>query len=247
MLRKRLTVFCSFLLALSFAGNTISLSIECSFKDGSYWSVLVEPYACIVYNIQGTENVKESITDVTGSIRDGLTYKDVKVVDIRGFCNFIPDAFDNYFENIEGFSSYNTSMITVSKADLKQFPKLRELWIYFNLLEFLPSDLFEFNPHIEYIHFNNNKIKFIGPEIFSNVPKLYSLKLSSNNCIQRSVDDVKMLQLLKREIKKKCSSETGPSEISHEITSLQTDYLYLKIAKLEKEILELKDSNKHRN
>lgn len=246
MTRASFTFLVSLLLAFSCVEVTHPLVIDCWFGEASYWSVLEKPYACIDYNIRGAENVKETITGVTGSIRDGLSYSDVKVIDLRGFCSFIPSGFDKYFNNIEGFSAYNTSMLTVTSDDLKQFPKLKELWIYFNLLEFLPSNLFEHNPDIEFIHFNANKIKYVAPDLFTKIPKLHGAKFGSNKCIDRNVADIKKLQLLKREIKKKCSLETGPSEIDQDITSLQISYLQLEVARLEMQLKKLKDMNKNK-
>lgn len=243
MLLKRFIIFTSLLLTSSWVEKTDSLNIECWFNEAAYWTAFDKPYACVVHNFQGAENVQENITSVTGETRDGLTYSDVKVFDIRGFCNFIPTGIDKYFDNIEGFSAFNTTLLTVTSDDMKQFPKLRELWIYFNLLQFLPSNLFEHNPNIENIYFHNNKIKFFGADFFTHIPKLAITNFVNNECISRDAKNEKLF-LLKREIKKKCSSETGPTEISHDIKSLQLDYLYLKKVSLQKKVLKLKESNK---
>lgn len=219
------------------------LGIECWFGTANYWSSFENgsAYACIVYNIRGAENVRETITDVTGPLSEGTSFADVKIIDIRGFCNFMPAGFDKYFENIEGFSSYNTSMKTISSDDLKQFPKLRELWIYFNLLEVLPSNLFEHNPNIESIHFKVNKIKYIGPEFFTYIPKLSVVNFATNECIDRNVDSDKSLVLLKREIKKKCSNKNGPIDVPTEVFTMQLNQLRLEASKLEKKIKEQRE------
>ena len=244
-MRNCLSLLYTIFVTLSLIDNIVPLSIDCWFGSINYWSVIHEGTGCVMYDIRGAKNVKETITNVTGTLSEGTTFKDIKVVDMRGFCNFIPDGFDKYFENLEGFSSYNTSMLTVSSADLKQFPKLREIWVYYNLLEYLPSNLFEYNPNIEFIHFQQNKIKYIDPEFFTKIPKLIGAKFGGNECIDRNVSEVEYLILLKREIKKKCSSKAGPNEISQETASLQIDFLYLEIVKLEKEITMLKEVNKN--
>jgi len=241
-----LVTFCSILLALSVVEHTIAKNIECWFTEASYWSTFDKPYACVVYEFKAEENTKEIITEVTtgttGLLREGTTFDDVIVLDLRGFCNIIPTGFDQFFKNLLGFSVHNTKLFTVSSDDLKQFPKLRELWIYSNELEYLPSNLLEHNPDMEYIHFNSNKIKFIGSEFFSKVPKLYGANFSGNVCINREAKDAKSVDKLKKEIKKKCSSSAS-SENSHKITSLKTDQLLFKISKLEREIKKLKDDN----
>lgn len=248
MEHSRLTIFVLITLALSFVRNTSSKNVECWFTEASYWSVFDKPYACVAYDFRADENVKEIITNVTtgttGLLREGLTYDDVIVLDIRGFCNFIPTGFDKFFKNILGFSVYNTQTFTVSSDDLKQFPKLRELWIYSNELEYLPSNLLEHNPDMEYIHFNSNKIKSIGSEFFSKVPKLYGAVFTGNVCIDRSAGDAKKLESLKKEIKKKCSSSSSGDD-SKKFSSLKIDLLLLKIAKLKKEIKDLKDESKN--
>ena len=239
----------SFFVALSLVGNTISINVECYFLEASYWTLFDKPYACVEYNFLAQENVKETITNVTtgttGLLREGATYDDVIVLDIRGFCNLIPTGFDKFFKNILGFSVYKTKLFTVSSDDFKQFPKLRELWIYSNELEYLPSNLFEHNPDIEVIHFHNNKIKSIGSEFFSKLPKLKSASFSGNVCIVRGAGDAKKLESLKKEIKKKCSSSSSSNEDSKKISSLKIDLLLSKIAKLKKEIMDLKDESKN--
>lgn len=248
MNRTCLTFFCSLLLALSSVEKTASLSIECSFLEASYWSTFDKPYACVVYELRAAENVKETITNVTtgasGQLGEGLTFNDVIVLDLRGFCNIIPTGFDTFFPNLLGFSVYKTKLYTVSSDNLKQFPKLRELWIYSNALEYLPSNLFEHNSDIEYIHFHGNQIKFVGSDFFSKVPKLYGASFRGNVCIDRDAGDAKKIESLKKEIKKKCSSAAS-SENTHKATSLKISYLLYKISKLENEIMELKEqSNK---
>lgn len=212
--------------------------------EASYWTTFDKPYACVNYKFEAAENTRETITSVSGNIREGSTFDDVIVIDIRGFCNIIPVGFDAFFPNVLGFSVYATQTFTVSSDDLKQFPKLRELWIYSNELEYLPSDLLEHNPNMESIHFHSNKIKFIGSEFFSKVPKLYEATFRGNVCIDRDAGDAKKLALLKKEIKKKCSSNAA-AENSQKINYLQSDYLYNKISTLEKELKKLEEEYKN--
>jgi len=240
MRQTRLTIFCSILLSLSCVKNTIAIGIECWYTEASYWSTFDKPYACVIYKFEAAKNVRETITGVSGTIREGSTIDDVIVIDLRGFCNIIPVGFDTIFSNILGFSVYATQTSTVSSDDLKQFPKLRELWIYSNELEYLPSNLLEHNPNMEYIHFNSNKIKFIGSQFFSAVPKMYGADFTGNVCIDRSAGDAKNLAKLKKEIKKKCSSNAA-DENSQKIIYLQSDQLSKKISNLKKELNDLKD------
>lgn len=237
--------FVTLLLTFSFVGHSTSITIKCWFGEASYWKTFDKPYACVDYEVSAKENIKETITGVTGSIKEGLTNDDVIVLDLRGFFNIIPTGFDKFFKNLLGFSVYNTQLITISSDDLVQFPKLRELWIYSNVLEYLPSNLLDNNPDIEYIHFHSNQIKFIGSEFFSKVPKLYGADFSSNVCINKSAGDSKALQSLIKDIKKKCSSNAAVGDNFHKITILKTDLLLLKISKLEKEIKKLESLNKN--
>lgn len=235
------TILCSVLLAFTFVEKTISISVECSYLEASYWKTFDKPYACVIYKFKAAQNVRETITNVTGTNREGSTLDDVLVLDVRGFCNIVPVGFDKFFPNLLGFSVYNTELFTISSDDLKQFPKLREIWVYSNHLEYLPSNLFEHNPDVQYISFHANKIKFIGSEFFSKLPKLFGANFSGNVCITGEVSDAKALEAKKKEIKKKCSSNSASSENSHKVITLKIDNLLYQISKLEKKLQKLKD------
>lgn len=233
---------CAVFITLSTSKFAFSLNVECGFENAYYWNVFGgRPYGCIIANIQGTKNLKENIT-IT-NYNESASYDAVKVIEIRsGFSNYVPTGFDKYFDNVEGFSMYKTEVVELSSDELKQFPKLREFWIYFNLLEYLPANLFEHNPALEFIGFEHNKIKVIEPEIFDYIPKLFGFQLRGNKCIDRYVSEKRLIKLFKREITKKCSVIKPPSKKDEWM--LQIDALNLKISQLDNELEHLEESKK---
>lgn len=245
MRRTSFTIFCLiFFTSLSCVVEIASLNVECWYGEASYWKTFDKPFACVSYDIKARENFKEIVTSVNGTINDGKTNDDVIVLDLRGFFNIIPIGFDNFFKNLLGFSVYKSDLLTISSADLKPYPKLRELWIYSNALEYLPSNLLEHNPELLYIHFHSNQIKFIGSEFFSTVPKLYGASFLGNVCINIQAGNVKKLESLKKDIKIKCSSNAALDENSRKINKLKTDLLLFEISQLENEIMELENKDK---
>lgn len=134
-----------------------------------------------------------SNSDVTGFVTGS---KELKV---------IPSGIGNYFPNIQSLTLQSTSISSINKNDLKEFPNLKALEIFDSNLEVIPADCFQNNPHLEWIDLHLNKIASIDGKVFDGLVNLKSLFLDRNVCIDRFApkNRDKVLELIE-EVKAKC-------------------------------------------
>jgi hypothetical protein len=95
----------------------------------------------------------------------------------------MPKGLEKLFPQIEAIGIEISKLREIKKEDLAPFPKLKKLWIQYNDLETLPSDLFESNPELSLVSFPGNKLKFVGGNILSPLKKLIWVYFGSNPCI----------------------------------------------------------------
>lgn len=205
------------LLVTTLIPNSLQIVVECEYQTSHGWKLIDnpdnDPYGCY---IRKTLNVKRktSVTSATGQHYDNYDESDVVALSIyEGTCEFIPSGFGSVFPNVEFFQIWSAKLRHVSSADIQQFNKLREIWLYTNELEYLESNLFEYNPNVEYIKFKSNKIKYIGGNFFENLPNLQRASFYDNVCTSTEADDASTLENVKNEIRQKCSVDGAGSEI----------------------------------
>lgn len=149
--------------------------------------------------------------------------------------NFFPQNIKNFFKNAQKiyFSSANIS--TLSKYDLQPFgSQLTGFWFHDNNFEAIESDLFEFTPNIDYIHLDQNKIKFVGSGAFSSLKNLKKLYFYGNPChsIGSATDRLSVINLITT-IESKCTDLQALERqriltINTTIRELKSDILRLK-------------------
>lgn len=184
--------------------NSLEISVDCQYKSSPGWKVVENPYGCFLTTLD--IKTKLTVTKTTGKHLAGKSNNDVKALNINGGVSTIfPSAIGTIFPNIEVLSVWNASLKLIASRDLQQFSNLRECWLNANDLNYLESDLFEYNPKVEVIVFKNNQIKFIGANFFSYLPKLRKADFRHNDCIDGEATDIATLNTIKDEIKGKCS------------------------------------------
>ncbi|XP_037051702.1 digestive cysteine proteinase 3-like [Bradysia coprophila] len=188
--------------------NSLQIDVRCEYQISHGWKLIEnpdnDPYGCFIKNTLNV-NGKTSITSATGQHNNGYDDSSVVALNIyEGTCEVIPSGFSSVFPNVEYFSVWSAKLKSVSSADIQQFSKLREIWLYSNNLEYLESNLFEFNPNVQYINFNSNKIKYIGGNFFTNLPNLQKANFRDNPCTSSEANDGAALEAIKREIRQQC-------------------------------------------
>lgn len=118
----------------------------------------------------------------------------------------IPNGIGKVFENLTQLEIFDSNLKSISKEDLKQFPRLEYLNVRENHLKELPGDLFEFNKNLEKVFFVDNKIKYIGVEILDKLQKFDYGSFRGNININTFVDknDIQSMKKFQEILLTKC-------------------------------------------
>lgn len=125
---------------------------------------------------------------------------------------------EKFFKNIAGLTINNSKLKKISQNDLKEFPKLKEIFIISNEVENLDSNLFEFNKSLKLVWIEGNKIKKIGAEIFDELHELIFINIREiQSCIgmkkivedkfdrnKVEISESKIEKFIEKVVKKKC-------------------------------------------
>lgn len=142
---------------------TASTSIDCDFKTRD-WHIVKNSYYCDVKNDPSIKTRESAtITSITGTQGIGKSN-----FDVDGFyvwsktCHYFPRGLKSFSRNLKVIQIMACKLKEIHQEDLKPFPKLTELMLNYNSLEVLENGLLDFNPNLEYIDFDGNKIFHIG-------------------------------------------------------------------------------------
>ncbi|XP_037035852.1 uncharacterized protein LOC119074020 [Bradysia coprophila] len=190
-------------------GGASNVELTCRYKTETNWWAIDNVYFCdLKYDVE-TLKPNDVITTLHGFHLD-----DKSNADVVGFrasnkqLEYFPKGLPNYFDagKMEFIAVWETGLKEIHQSDLSPFTKLRILSLWANDFEVIERDLFEFNPHLEYIGLGKNKIKFIDGNVFGHLNALHSLHIDDNKCISRQVaGDREAVLNLFREIQEKCS------------------------------------------
>ncbi|KAG5679109.1 hypothetical protein PVAND_008701 [Polypedilum vanderplanki] len=141
-------------------------------------------YTCSVQNLDVFTDDRVNIEKAIGEHVEGKTDDDVTTFRIYNPANlkYFPRNVNNVFKNLIGIVIKNSNLEEITSEDLKVFPKLKLLELWFNQIKAISKGTFKFNPELEIIVLNNNKISVIEPKAFSNLPKLRMLSFYGNIC-----------------------------------------------------------------
>ncbi|KAL7015703.1 hypothetical protein ACKWTF_016612 [Chironomus riparius] len=175
----------SFLLIIFSFHNVNSVDIQCEFKNDDFDSINNQYTCAVQVNLMITvKNTK--IQSVRGSHNAGKSNNDVTGLSIRDKkMQYMPSNLADKFKNLIAMRIRQGKLKEISQSDFKTFPKLRYLNLDANDLEVLDDDLFDFNPLLEVIWFEGNKIKAIGQSTFGNLKNLRDLDMNGNTCYSK--------------------------------------------------------------
>jgi hypothetical protein len=94
----------------------------------------------------------------------------------------MPMNVDAFFPNLETFICEYCGMESIEAENMKEFPHLKCLVLSYNLLDYLPGDLFQSSAQLEYFAVDNNPIKTIGKELFTPLTNLKSFEFKATEC-----------------------------------------------------------------
>lgn len=139
---------------------------------------------CDAFNVSITSQ-NETVTSINDDGNfDGSSYKTINIE--HQIVNFLPVGLGRIFPNVIGFRVSNSKLKEVKRKNIRFFPKLEELWLSYNDLEILHSDLFEANPKLRGIYMERNKIIFVGSNILAPLKNLETANFNLNSCIDEA-------------------------------------------------------------
>ena len=179
-----------------------TLIFNCTFS-ASGWILIGNVYQCQSTPIFSGKDVLE---DVQGTHLEGNGDADVKALafneqNVRKF----PQGIENFFPNLIALRCANSGLIEISAEDLKPFSGLRVLWLPYNKLISIDSDLFKYTPRLQVINVAVNKIESVGTEAFAVLDDLSYFSFFYNPCFNgEAVNRAGVLELIAN-IESNCS------------------------------------------
>ncbi|KAG5684356.1 hypothetical protein PVAND_013591 [Polypedilum vanderplanki] len=170
--------------------------IECKFNYH-----LEYRYDCVVKNIKLSTDDNVDIKKIEGKHWRGKTDDDVEYFEISNVPDLktFPRVINNFFKNLTQIEIQYTNISEITSEDLKNFSKLKVLFLNFNQIEIIKEDTFKFNPKLEQIYLMYNKIRHIDPRTFSELKNLEILILVGNTCLFEWADNrSNVLQVVKQ-------------------------------------------------
>lgn len=164
-------------LSVYFLSSVSAVVLECEFGYD---------YSCLVNNptlILSKDD--RAITAVNGGHETNRTNDDVNNFYSYGRkINYFPREVTKFLKNIETVNLNYAGLKELTKDDLQQFgDKLKTFWVPHNDIKVIEGNLFEYNQNLDWIVFNDNKIKHVEVQAFSHLEKLSIIHLGSNPCI----------------------------------------------------------------
>lgn len=128
--------------------------------------------------------------------------------------NYMPKDISKYFPKIETLIIQHASLLEIYSKDLNGLIELKIIYLSYNKLQILPSDLFIHNKKLTSIDLKNNRLRVINGNVFDNLKYLVELEISGNPI---NFGDAKSAKSVK-EIIKKVKAGTSTSENGSEKT-----------------------------
>jgi len=234
-------------MSLALFSSTQSASFQCEYKTDA-WGTLGTIYYCSIQNAVNITSLDATQVDsISGSHQAGYNNDNVEAIQVtQGQIHYFPRGLNKLFKNLKGISFHKTGLKEVHQSDLKDFPKMMNLYLYSSDLEVIEENLFEFNPNLEYIYLIRNKITHIDPTVFNNLTKLKTLFLNSNTCINKAAsNNPTEVQNIIKTAKAQCIS-SDYSNLKQKVKTLEIESKSLNSEnfkeKLEKLAIEIKNS-----
>lgn len=121
------------------------------------------------------------ITEFIGQHQTGKKDSDVILFDITGQkTDYLPRGLSKKYVNMEILHVMTSGVKAIVRDDFKAMPKLKELALFNNQIEIIPSNCFDDLVLLERLSFTKNKIKTIPSKFFNSIPTLKAVYFSQN-------------------------------------------------------------------
>jgi len=193
----------SLILIFCFFSSISALIFDCTFLR--YSDML---YSCVpqISNISDSRR----LTNVTGIHFDGKNNRDVDWLEIYDYTDldFIPQDMTNFFPNLTYLSIWNSGIKTLNGDELHEYRSLKQFGLVHGILENVPRNFFETTPEMEYSHFVNNSIKYVGENPWNSNQHLTWVTFDQNICT--NVYSNPPFDELIENLRQNCSDEPEP-------------------------------------
>jgi hypothetical protein len=205
---QKMKIFLFFVAISTSFLNISGLVINCFFDQELMFDELKVSYTCTAKNLV-TNATKRDISEITGEHQPRMVHDDITQLHmINQQMEYFPIGFTKFFKNIVAVHAGMNKLKHLEKYDLKEFVKMRYLYLYSNLLEVLQSDVFEYSFALEYVSFYNNRLKYIGAKILLPLKRLRNAYFNKNICIDKQAASEQGMSELRMEIELQCSDIT---------------------------------------
>lgn len=134
-------------------------------------------------NVQVAKVLNKDQTLSNTSATEGVS------VDGAGNMNFLPSGIKENFPKLKVLAVYDSKLIHLDSYDMKQFGSdLVYARFYKTSLTALDGGIFEFNPNLFFINFENNPLKYVDPLLFENfkhMTALIEVDINRSDCINK--------------------------------------------------------------
>jgi len=233
-------------MSLALFGSTQSVSFECKYSS-SGWGSLGTIYKCVVQNIVNITSLDEAqIDSIYGTHLTGYNNDNVEGFSVaQGQIHYFPSDLNKFFKNLKGISISSTGLKEIHQRDLKDFPKLMNLYLYSSDLEIIEENLFEFNPNLDLMSLNTNKITHIDPHVLDRLLKLKTLYIFQNTCINMATSNNQTaLQNIIRTAQLQCTNLVY-SNLEQQVKYLEFESQFLNSESLKDKIENLENGIKN--
>lgn len=178
-----------FWVSLVFSASS-DVIFDCNFQYHTFEFDIGTLYECEA-KVFLDSNESNDLVGVTGTHLEEKAHIDVEAISIshQREVSVFPRRMEGFFANIKVIIFLNTSLASLSPADLQAFPDLLSLSIADSNLASIPGDLFQHNPRIRFINFSFNQITQVGHDLVTHLDDLRHLDFLGNLCVDRLAQD----------------------------------------------------------
>lgn len=142
------------------------MELSCKFSYNSSMTYPDKVYVCYVNSASITRIDNRTIRSIVGTHKDGKSDSDVKAIFFHDtVVEFFPHGLHEVFPNLIAVLVQYCRLKEITRHDLKLLQKLESIYLGFNQLTTLPSNLFEDLPRLKRIAFNCNKLEFVRSKL----------------------------------------------------------------------------------
>lgn len=124
----------------------------------------------------------------------------------------IPEGIATVFPNMRTFVFNNAGVKMISKYDLRQFDKIERFDFDNNVLEYLESENFGFNPKLQHLSVQSNKIKILSETVgLNNTTNFVHFNMVGNECFreEKTCANIEECKTFVNKAMKACKAPAG--------------------------------------